>query len=73
MIAQDSALGMGVGRFSRPPTQVGVITMTDAGLDTMRHVDVLPGAGVLPLLSPGMAVVVFIDRRCVVDWVEVMR
>jgi hypothetical protein len=73
MIAPDSGFGMGVGRFSRPPTEVGVITMTDSGLDTMRHVEVFPDAGVLPLLSPGMAVVVYIDRRCVVDWVEVMR
>jgi hypothetical protein len=28
------------------------------------------GAGVLRLLVPGMAVGVFIDRRCVVDGVE---
>jgi hypothetical protein len=73
MIARASGLGMVVGRFSRPRRGVGVITMPDAGLDTMRRVEVPPGAGVLRLLVPGVAVGVFVDRRCVADGVEVMR
>jgi len=48
-----------------------VITMPGAGLDTMRRVEVPPGAGVLRLLVPGMAVGVFIDCHCVADGVEV--
>jgi len=47
--------------------------MPDAGLDTMRRVEVPPGAGVLWLLVPGVAVGVFVDRRCVADGVEVTR
>jgi len=73
MIARASGSGMGVGRFSRPWRGVGVITMLDAGLDTTRRVEVPPGAGVLRLLVSGMAVGVFVDRRCVVDGVEVTR
>jgi len=73
MIARASGSGMGVGGFSRPRRGVGVITMPDAGLDTTRRVEVLPGAGVLRLLVPGVAVGVFVDRRCVVDGVEVTR
>jgi len=50
MIARVSGSGMGVGRFSRPPRGVGVLAMTDAGLDTTRRVDsvciVTLGAGV---------------------------
>ena len=71
MIARASGLGMRVGRFSRPRRGVGVITMPDAGLDTTRRVEVPLSAGVLRLLVPGMAVGVFIDRRCVADGVEV--
>jgi len=40
MIPWASGLGMGVGRFLRPPRGLGVITMPDAGLDTTRQVDV---------------------------------
>ena len=73
MIARASALGMGVGRCSRPLRGVGVLTMLDAGLDTQGQVEsvceVLLGAGVL---VPSAAVGVFIDRHCVLDWVEVM-
>jgi len=47
--------------------------MLDAGLNITRHVEVPPGAGVLRLLVPGVAVGVFIDRRCVVGGVEVTR
>ena len=51
MIAQASGLGMGVGRFSRLLSGVGVLAMLDAGLDTMRHIgstcEVPLGAGVL--------------------------
>jgi len=73
MIAWASGLGMRVGRFSRPLRGVGVIAMPNAGLDTTRRVAVPPGAGVLRLLVTGMAVGVFIDRRCVADGVEVTR
>jgi len=73
MIAQASGLGMGVGRFSRPRRGVGVMTVPNGGLDTTRRVEVPPGAGVLRLLVPGMAVGVLIDRRCVADGVEVTR
>ena len=77
MVARASGLGMGVGRFSRPLRGVGVLAMPDARLDTTRRVEsvceVPPGAGVLRLLVPGMAVGVFIDRRCVADGVEVTR
>jgi hypothetical protein len=73
MIVWASGLGMGVGRFSRPLRGVGVIAMPNAGLDTMRRIAVPPGAGVLRLLVTGVAVEVFIDLRCVVDWVEVTR
>jgi hypothetical protein len=71
MISRASGLGMGIGWFSRPRRGVGVITMPDAGLDTTRRVEVPPGAGVLRLLVPRMAVGVFVDRRCVADGVEV--
>jgi hypothetical protein len=75
MITQASGLGMGVGRFSTPLRGVGVQAMPDAGLDTTRRFEsvckVPPGAGVLRLLVTGVAVGVFIDRRCVADRVEV--
>jgi len=68
---------MGVGRFSRPLRGVGVIAIPDVGLDTTRRVEsiytVPPGAGLLRLLVPGMAVVVCIDHRSVADVVEVTR
>jgi len=68
---------MGVGKFSRPVRGVGVLAMPDAELDTTRRVgslwEVPPGAGVLKLVVPGMAVGVFIDRRCVADGVEATR
>jgi len=72
MIGRASGLGMRVGRLSRPRRGVGVITMPDAGLDTTRCIEVPPGAGVLRLIVPGVAVGVFIDRRCVADGVAVM-
>ena len=71
MIARASTLWMGVGRFSRLLRGVGVRAMPNAGRDTTRCVEVPPGAGVLRLLVTGVAVGVFIDRRCVVDGVEV--
>jgi len=73
MIARASGLGMGVARFSRPWRGVGVITMPDAGLDTTRRVEVPPGAGLLRLLVPGVAVGVFVDCRCLAYGVEVTR
>jgi len=77
MIARASGLGMGVGRFSRPLREVGVLAMPDAGLDTTRRIEsvckVLPGEGVLRLLVPGVAAGVFIDCRSVADGVEAMR
>jgi hypothetical protein len=72
MIAQASALGVGVGRFSRQLRGVGVIAMPNAGLDTMRRVEVPPGASVLRLLLTSVVAGVVIDRRCVADGVEVM-
>jgi len=54
-----------------------VLAMPDVGQDTTRRVEsvcMVPlGAGVLPLLVPGVAVGVFIDSRCVADGVEVTR
>jgi len=60
-------------RFSRPLSGVGVIPMTDAGLDTTRHVDIPQGVGVLHKLVPGMAVGVLVDCHWVGDGVEVLR
>jgi len=77
MIAHASGFGMGVGRFSRPLSGVGVLAIPDAGLGTTRRVEsvciVTLGGGVLPLLVPGVAVGVFINSRCVGDGVEVTR
>jgi len=73
MIVWAAGLEVQVGRFSRLLRGVGVIAMPEVGLDTMRRVEVLLGAGVLRLLVPGMAVGVFIDCRCVVDRVKVTR
>jgi hypothetical protein len=77
MIAQASGFGMGVGMFSRPLRGVGLLAIPGAGLDTMRCVEsvsIIPlEAGVLRLLVHGVAVGVLIDRRCVVDGVEVTR
>jgi hypothetical protein len=76
MVARASGLGMRAGRFSRPQRGVGVLPMSDERLNTMRGdesvCEVPPGAGVLRLLVPGMAVVVIFDRRCVADGVTVM-
>jgi len=51
MVARASGFGMGVGRFSRRLRGVGVLAITDAGLDTTRRVEsiciVQLGAGVL--------------------------
>jgi hypothetical protein len=55
MIARASGLGMGVGRFSRPLSGAGVIAMLNAGLDTTRHVEVPPCAGVLWRLVTSVA------------------
>jgi len=75
MIARASGFGMGVSRFSRRLRGVGVLAMTDAGLDTTRRVEsvcIVPlGPGVLRLLVPGVAVGVIIDRRCAAHGVEV--
>jgi hypothetical protein len=71
MIAWASGSGMAVGRFSRAGRGVEVITMPDAELDTMRHVEVPLGAGVLRLFVPNVAGGAFIDCRCVADRVEV--
>jgi hypothetical protein len=50
MIVWASGFGMGVGRFSRPPTAAAMLAMPDAGLDTTQHVEsaymVQLGAGV---------------------------
>jgi len=65
---------MGVGRFSRPLRGVGVLAMPESGLDTMRRDEVPPGARVLRLLVPSVAVGVFSDCHFVVaDGVEVTR
>jgi len=75
MIVRASGFGMGVGSFSRPLREVGVLAMPDAGLDTARRVQsvcVIPlGAGVSRVLVPGVAVGVIIDLRFVADGVEV--
>jgi hypothetical protein len=71
MIARDSGLGMGVGRFSSARRGVGVKTMPHAALDTTRRVAVRPGAGVVRLHVPAVAVGLFVDRGCVADGVEV--
>jgi len=64
MIAWASGLGMGVHRVSRPLRGVGVIAMPGAGLDTTRRIAIPECAGVLRLLVTGVAVGVFINRRC---------
>jgi hypothetical protein len=68
---------MGVGRFSSPLREVGVLTMPDMGLDTTRQFEsvcMVPlGVGVLRWLVPGVVVGVIIDRPCVADGVEVTR
>jgi hypothetical protein len=66
---------MGFGRFSRPQRGVGALAMLNAWLNiTGRNESVSeipPGAGVLRLFPPGMAVGVIIDSRCVADGVTV--
>ena len=75
MVAQATAIGMGVGWFSRLRRGVQVLAMPDASRNTTCRVgsayEVLPGAGVLRLLVPRIEVGVYIDRRCVADGVEV--
>ena len=39
MIARASGFEMGVGRFSRLLSGVGLLAVPDAGLDTTRRVD----------------------------------
>jgi len=73
MIARASGLRMGVGKFSTRLRGVGVIAMPDSGLDTMRCNEVPPGAGVLQLLVPSLAVGVIRECHYVVDGVEVTR
>jgi hypothetical protein len=50
-----------------------VITIPDAGLDTTQRVGVSPGASVLRLLVPEVAVGVFSDRSSEGNGVEVTR
>jgi len=71
MITQPFVFGIGVGWFSWPVGGVGVKTMLDADLDTTRCVEVPLCPGVQRLLVPGVEVGVFIDLRCVADWVDV--
>ena len=52
---------------------MGLIAIPDLRLDTTRRDEVPWGAGVLRLLVPGVAVGIFIDCRCIVDGVEVIR
>jgi len=73
IITRASGLGIGVGRFSRPHREVGVIAMPDVGLHKTQHVEGPLGAGMLRLLVPCAAVGVFINGRCVANGVEVMR
>jgi hypothetical protein len=47
--------------------------MGKAGLNTMRHVEVHPGAGVLQLYVSGVVVGIFIDPWCIADGVQVRR
>jgi hypothetical protein len=73
MIARDSRLSIGVRWFSRPLIEMGEIEMPNAGQNETRCIEVPPGAGVLQLLVPSIAVAVFVDRYCVADRVEVLR
>jgi hypothetical protein len=77
MTAWDSAFGMGVVRFSRPLSRVGVLAIPDAVLNRRQRVEsvckVPLEAEYLRLLVPRRAVGVIIHRRCVVDRVEVIR
>jgi hypothetical protein len=77
MVARAAGVGVRVGRVPRPRSGVGVLAMPDARLYTRRRVEsvyeVPPGASVLRLLVPGMAVGVIVDRRCVADVVTVTR
>ena len=76
MVVRGSRLGMRLGKFSRALRAVGVPPMPDARLDTSRGVEsvceVSPGADVLRLLVPSMAVDVIIHRLFVADGAEVM-
>jgi len=72
-----SELGMGVGRFSRLVIGVGMLAMPDAGLNTTRRTESVsearPGAGVVRLLVPCLAVGVFIECLYVAERMEVPR
>jgi len=63
-----------VGRILRSLCGVGVVAMANAGLDTTHLVESvceLPlGAGVLQLHVMGVAVEVYIVRRCVAERVK---
>jgi uncharacterized protein (DUF2236 family) len=60
MIAQDSGIGMEVGRFSRPMIGVGVIAVLDVGLNTMREV------GVLAMPDAGLDTTLCVESGCVI-------
>jgi hypothetical protein len=47
--------------------------MPDAWLYTTRRNEVRLGAAVLRLLVPSVAAGAIMDRRCVVDWLDVTR
>jgi len=68
---RGSGFEMGLGKFSRPLLEVGVIEMPKAGVDTNRRVEVPPYAGLLQLRVTGVVVGVLIDIRWVADKVEV--
>jgi hypothetical protein len=52
---------------------MGEIEMQNAGKNETRCIEVPPGAGVLRLLVPSIAVAVFVDRYGVADGVEVLH
>jgi len=73
MIVRALGFGMGVARFSQPLRGVGVLSMLDMRIDTLRHIEsvckVPPGIGMLRLLVPSVVVGVYIDLRSVADGV----
>jgi hypothetical protein len=73
LIALASGLRMWICWFSRPLSEVVVLAMPGAGLDTTPRVEVPPGAGELRLLVPGFTVGIFVDCHCVADGVAVMH
>jgi hypothetical protein len=66
---------MAVGRFSTAMGGVGVLTMPDAGLNTMQSIEsvcmVLLGAAGVQLLVPGIGVGVIIARSRVANKLKV--